>query len=425
MPDLETTDILNVDLLAAGGPYHGTGSPPEGDHYDEDDLRQIAERTNRLLAAGELRAPVKLGHSKEQKLLRESGFTDGEMPAAGWVDNLRVEGDRLRGDLRRVPKALADLINVGAFRTRSVELRSVTSQKDGTRSGPVVSALAWLGAKAPAVRSLDDVVALYHDQPSEEDDVTTIEYDEDAWNPDWGYRAIQSQIHSRLAQEGREYRVQDIGPDRALVREGEVTWVVPFSVDGESVELAERSEWSLGQPSWAEAAERVIAMCEAEAAADNQDEMEEITLTPEQATAFAERLGIDPEEFTVDGAIAALDERPKALAEDEVVVPADELAELKAGAEAGRIAAEKLYANERDSFLKEAVEDGRINPGDLEKWVARYEASEEMTREIVTDLKPVEEFTREYGREGDPDDNERALADAFSAYMGVESENGR
>jgi len=426
---LQTTDILGVDLLAAGGPYHGSGSPAGGDFYTEDDLRRIADETNRLMASGELRSPVKLGHSSEQRLLRESGFTDGEMPAAGWIDNLRVVpgSGKLVGDLRRVPSKLGALFNAGAFRTRSVELRSITSQRDGSKSGPVVSALAWLGAKAPAVRSLDDVVALYDDQTSpEEDGVTTIVYDEERWNPDWGYRSIQSAIHTRLAQEGRDFTVADVGPDRALVREGKVTWVVPFTVDEDGIELAEKGEWSLGLPVWAETAERVIEMCETGAGADNQGDMTDITLTTDQVTALAEKLGIDPETFTAEGAIERITE-VTALAEvpdaDAVVISKAQLAKLEADAKSGADAAAKLYAQERDSFLESAVKEGRITPGDLDKWTTRYDERPEVTREIVTEMRPVEEFVREYGREdGLADDNERALADAFDAYMGVEAE---
>lgn len=428
MPPLTTRDLLGVDLLAAGGPYHGTGSPPGGDFYSADDLKRIARDTNAMSATGELRIPVKLGHSKEQKLLRESGFTDGEMPAAGWVTNVRADGKKLKGDLMRVPGKLADLFDSGAFRTRSVELRAMTSQKDGVKRAAVVSGLAWLGAKAPAVRSLDDVVALYGDQEQEAGVTSVIYEDNDAvWNPSWGYRTIQSALHTALAEDGASFRVVDIGPDRALVRDGEVSWVVPFTVGSDTVELAEKGEWVLGQPDWARTADLVIEMCETGGAADIPHIMD-ITLSADQATAFAEKLGMDPEGFTVDAAVEKIDSlkalaeaAPAAKVEDgQVVISQEELAELREGAASAKALAEEAHASKRSTLLGVAVDEGKINPGDLDKWAARYNDNPSQITEIISEIQPNDSYAREFGRDSGIVDEERDLADAFDAYLGIE-----
>lgn len=156
MSELATEDFAGVELLRAGVRVHGVGSPPEGDLWTRRDLERIALAAREL--KGEVRAPLKLGHSRDQRLLREAGM---EPPAAGWVDNLRVQGEALVGDLRRVPRKLASLIRAGTFRTRSLELSKVTSERTGEKYDLVVTGLALLGARAPAVRTLDDVVALY------------------------------------------------------------------------------------------------------------------------------------------------------------------------------------------------------------------------------------------------------------------------
>jgi hypothetical protein len=146
---LETVDLAGVEILSTGGPVHGKGSPPGGDYWTSGQLRGIAD-ANRALAA-EVRAPAKIGHGSDQ-------------PAVGWLDNIRISGDgsKLLADVRRVPRKFADLIDAGAYRSRSVELSKVTSQRTGRTYDWVVSGLAWLGGKLPAVRTLDDVVALYH-----------------------------------------------------------------------------------------------------------------------------------------------------------------------------------------------------------------------------------------------------------------------
>ena len=138
MSALETADLIGVEILSAGGPVHGVGSPPEGDYWRPEDLRGMAEAATEL--ADELHPPAKIGHK-------------GGDPAVGWLENIRVNesGDRLLTDIKRVPKGLKGLIDAGAYRTRSVELKQVTSQKTGRKYDWVVSGLAWLGGKMPAV----------------------------------------------------------------------------------------------------------------------------------------------------------------------------------------------------------------------------------------------------------------------------------
>lgn len=150
MSALETRDIPGVEILEASIRIRGRGSPPEGDLYTQADLEAIAAASREL--AGELRPPVKLGHGR----LLEAG----EAPAVGWVENLRVRGDKLVADLRRVPATVAKLMSAGGYRHRSVELSKVTS-RTGKRYPLVVSGLALLGATRPAVATLTDVARLY------------------------------------------------------------------------------------------------------------------------------------------------------------------------------------------------------------------------------------------------------------------------
>ena len=103
-------------------------------------------------------APIKLGH--DNKLLS----TDGA-PAAGWVENLRVVGDRLLGDLVKVPDAIAQMMKAGRLRKRSIEARR--NFRVGGRSYPLVlTGLALLGAFLPAVDSLADVAKLFARGPT-------------------------------------------------------------------------------------------------------------------------------------------------------------------------------------------------------------------------------------------------------------------
>jgi hypothetical protein len=150
--ELETVDLEGVEILAAGGPVRGRGSPPEGDYWTIEDLDAIAQAAREL--EGEIRPPAKIGHGRAGN-------------AVGWLTNIRREGDRLLADIRRVPRRFAELIKAGAYRTRSVELSRVTSQRTGRVYDWVVTGLAWLGDRLPAVQTLEDVVALYEGDDAE------------------------------------------------------------------------------------------------------------------------------------------------------------------------------------------------------------------------------------------------------------------
>jgi len=196
---LRTEDLTGVEILRAGVRIHGRGSPREGDLYSRSDLEAMARAAREL--AGELHAPVKLGHG-DQRQLREAGI---EPPAAGWLDNLRVDGERLLADLQAVPRKVADLIRSRAYRSRSLELSRVTSQRTGKRYSLVPTGLALLGTTAPAVKGLKDVVSLYEGLDVEQ--VRSFEADLDLAperTPAEAARLLDEAIaHGRIARSDR------------------------------------------------------------------------------------------------------------------------------------------------------------------------------------------------------------------------------
>ena len=103
-------------------------------------------------------AIIKLGHDEDQKLLQEDGY-----PNAGFVENIRRDGDRLVADLVDVPRAIADLVKSGRYRARSLEAMR-NFEVDGKKYPFVIVGLALLGADLPAVDSLEDVAAVYASQ---------------------------------------------------------------------------------------------------------------------------------------------------------------------------------------------------------------------------------------------------------------------
>jgi len=153
--DLVTRTVKGVELMRVGT-WQGHGCPVDGCKFTTDDIDQMVLAYE---AAGTaFHAPVKLGHDDQQKLLQKDGY-----PAAGWVINLRRQGDALVGDLEKVPAKVADLIRAGAYRKRSSEMRP-EAEVNGKTFKWLFTGLALLGADLPAVEGLNDIMGLYQSQ---------------------------------------------------------------------------------------------------------------------------------------------------------------------------------------------------------------------------------------------------------------------
>ena len=74
------------------------------------------------------------------------------------------DGKTLLGDLVDVPRRLGEVVGK-AYRDVSVELRKNVRTPSGKTHPTVLSGLALLGTAAPAVKGLDDLVALYASEP--------------------------------------------------------------------------------------------------------------------------------------------------------------------------------------------------------------------------------------------------------------------
>jgi hypothetical protein len=359
--ELETEDLEGVEVLAIGGPIKAVGSPPGGEHITKSRLAQIVADTRELMDLGELRGPVKLGHSQMQTLLRESGLTDGELPAAGWIENVRLnaEGTRAVADLKKVPKKLAQLVRAHAYRTRSAELKRVLSQANGRTYEMVIGGLALMGAKAPAIRTLDDFVKLYADENEVGDTIAFAEHEaSEEENP------TPADTRAQMAEKTEEQKTETQGTDDFVRVLGEALGLEGDDLNPEKV------------------AETVAGLKEkAEATPEEKRELEESEL----ARSF--------EEY-------------KESAEEAQ-------AELKTQIETVQ---EERRLEQRAAFVESLVRDGKIPPADKdarEKWEGRFDKDAEMARSFAEDLPVAEDLTREFGAEGEDevDDDGKTKAD--------------
>lgn len=359
-----TTTIRRVEIMRSGGPYNGTGSADGGDYFTDADLDAIAEDTSRMLAARELDPPLKLGHNREQRIARDSGLVleDGR-PALGWISSVYRDGSGLFADVRDVPSKLATLAPK-AWAKRSVELRPLASQvESGGKRRFVVAGLALLGEKLPAMRTLDDLAALYHDEPAEGGD--------DA--PDFGVVLLADDTADTSAP------TTPAAPARGNPNPPEEAAAVTFTDEQLG---AIRSALGLADDATPEG---VIAAVQARVAAP--------TPTPDAP----------------DGVVA---------------MSADEAAELRQMAQAGVRAETELKTLRISTKLDAAQRDGRISAAQRAGYEKLYAANEDAADDVIATL-PERAFGAVAGSDDNPvnqGDLDRLYSD-FAGMLGVASED--
>lgn len=142
---ISTYRINEVEIFAVG--------KWNGDEYTLDDLHSMVSAFNALERG--FRPYLKLGHDEKQVLAKSSG-----MPALGWVENVRVKGDKLVADFTDIPETIYKLIESKAYRKVSCEIYW-DLDFNGEKLPRVLGAVALLGAENPGVMNLEDILSLY------------------------------------------------------------------------------------------------------------------------------------------------------------------------------------------------------------------------------------------------------------------------
>lgn len=110
-----------------------------------DHLKQMA--SNFVELKNVIKPMIKLGH-----------VPDKGAPAYGWIEDLKVKGDKLIAYATNIPKLLIDAIRAKRYRRVSSEI-SPEYKHNGKLYGFVFRAIALLGAEIPAVDNLEDLQA--------------------------------------------------------------------------------------------------------------------------------------------------------------------------------------------------------------------------------------------------------------------------
>ncbi|UGL61892.1 scaffolding protein [Arthrobacter phage EastWest] len=148
MAKTATTTFKGVELTKVGDWLSGLGEARVTEQH-------LVDAVNAAKDTQVDHAPIKIGHEGRLEL-------GDAQPAAGWVENIRLSADKqtLIGDLAHIPSKIAEIIP-RAFRRRSVEMALNTRTPSGKRYAATLTALSLLGAKAPAVKGLNDIAELY------------------------------------------------------------------------------------------------------------------------------------------------------------------------------------------------------------------------------------------------------------------------
>lgn len=141
----ETHNIQGVEIFSVG--------KWNGETYAQGDIEAIAasfQDTKKYL-----KPYLKIGHGDTQSLLRAD-----ELPAAGYVSEIYVKGDKLIADFERMPAKIFELVKARAYDKLSCEIY-VDIKVNGKKYPYALKAIALLGGETPAVENLESIRALY------------------------------------------------------------------------------------------------------------------------------------------------------------------------------------------------------------------------------------------------------------------------
>ena len=133
--------------VARVGRWRGSlGGNPAEVEITREDLESMARDYNPQLQE----APVTVEHMR-------SG------PAHGWVESLRLAGDRLQARFRDLSGRMREWLASGAYRSRSIEMYKPFAATGGSYLG----AVSFLGAASPAVKGLSPEPSLLQEEGRE------------------------------------------------------------------------------------------------------------------------------------------------------------------------------------------------------------------------------------------------------------------
>ena len=298
------------------------------------------------------RARVKIGHLSGMN----TALGDGA-PAFGWVANPRMAADgvTLVGDLVDVPRKLGEVVGK-AYKNVSVEMRKNVRTPSGKTHPAVLSGLALLGASAPAVKGLDDLVSLYASEA-----------------PDGGPEDSCTQSETVTVALGDALDTSPTVPEPSRVSGDD---------DTDSPESPGRNQQEDADMAFLSEARKALGLGEDVAEADVLAKLTALSEnpTPEGDEGAAQE---NPAPETRDEDPAPKTEAPEGPA----TVTVSKAAWDDAQARLGRLEADAT-AKRQAEVIETALSEGRIVPAERDTWVTALSEAPAATEALIAKLAP-------------------------------------
>lgn len=374
---MRTSTIKGVELVSVGTWAASTGVTT----ITRDDLEaMLAAHADGFVDKG----PIKLGHVSKLN----DALGDGE-PAFGWVvpTGIRKNAhgrDTLIGDLVGMPSQLAAIAPT-AYRRRSVELAWDVKTPAGKTYRAVLTGVALLGAQAPAVAGLADVLALYTAAPADTGRAETIEVVDGL---EENTVAVAMLAAARAA--GAPSDQLDAMADAAGARD---TVDLPPPVEdagNDDLETSTQTSTQEGR-TMTVTDEQIRKALNLEADADVDAEVNRIIAERETEAATATGTQTAEPAATATGTATATEPpaTPELVGAGAATGAGTETVQLSAGtwAEAQRDI-EWARTQRRQQVLDGAVQAGRISPAEVSHFAAALERDEQGTTTLLAGLTP-------------------------------------
>lgn len=144
---LETKELHDVEIFEAG--------TWKGKPYTEKDIDEMIQHVNDRL----VEPYININHDND---LTGRWKKDLNVGSFGFINGMKREGTKLLANFKQVPKLIAELIEAGFLKKRSIELWNKYKHANGNLYNNFLEAVTFHGADGlPAVNSLADIVKLY------------------------------------------------------------------------------------------------------------------------------------------------------------------------------------------------------------------------------------------------------------------------
>lgn len=200
---LETKEIKDVEILHTG--------KFKGKEYTEKDLDMFIDNFKSKVSEPVL--TIDHDESLTKKVANEF-----KVVALGYVSDLRRMGNKLIADFKQVPKLIAELIEAGPLKQRSIEFFKTFRDAQGKLYNNVLTGVTFFGNGIPAVAGMSDLMNFFKTKiPNGEQSDNVGEYSDE--------------------KESINFKSMEDDMDNVTMTKAEYETLLKFKTDAEKIQL--------------------------------------------------------------------------------------------------------------------------------------------------------------------------------------------